>query len=359
MNREVKFRSTLGGGYKKEDVNEYITSMQAQFTSIEDTLKNTINHQKEELDSIRAAIEENDSLKQQLDTQRAMLDNTVAELASCREALNAEQTAHADAEKRVAEAEARVSAADIRAAAMEAKVSEAETRVSEAESQMQALTQELDDLRARCAAIDDENTALTAQLQALKTDAELAKADDIRTLDVTTSENGETVPKAETENPAETPVAVPEVQTVTVYPDDYEALKLKAEQYDRMSAHVGAIMLKANANAEELVQKARREAETMLSGVNAELSATRTKAQSDADTLIDGIHDRVVDINATCHEDILVDLEEIRGALVSMMDAVQAKYAEIDKKIVYAKDEMDAAAKEIINRATAQRVLKK
>ncbi len=279
----MKFRSTLGGGYKKEDVNAYIASMQAEFTGIEETLKHTIDHQKQEMDEMRTGAAEAQSLREALDAVTEQRDALVGELAELKNSLLAEKQAHAEVVSKLSDAVAKQTAAE-----------------------------------AQCAEMKEQAESTAA--------AEPATAD-----------------------------AAPAV----TYPEDYEALKLKAEQYDRMSSHVGAIMLKANANAEDLVQRAREEAETMLSGVNAELSEARSKAQTAADTIIDGIHNRVADISGSCHDDILVDLEEIRLALTTMMDAVQDKYTEIEKKIGYAKDEMNAAAKEIINRNTAQRVLKK
>ena len=62
------FRTVFGGGYQKKDVNEYIESMQAQFQSVEQTLKNTINHQRAELDALR----ENAVVYEGVVTDRAM-----------------------------------------------------------------------------------------------------------------------------------------------------------------------------------------------------------------------------------------------------------------------------------------------
>ncbi|MGM9625851.1 MAG: hypothetical protein ACI3XM_09105 [Eubacteriales bacterium] len=342
MSNEIKFRQTFGGGYKKEDVNDYIASLQAQFTGIEETLKNTINHQKEELDALRAQAAETDTLREQLEQLQSSLNDTEKALASCKEALCDEQTSRSLTEKDCVEAEQRALAA---------------------EEREKTLAEELDTLRDRCNTLDDENSTLTAQLQALKTEIELAKAEEV--LQTESAEMSADAAKdapnsaGNTDTAAENERLTVPAEPETVYPADYEALKLKAEQYDRMSAHVGAIMLKANANAEELVQRARAEAETMLSGVNAELAATRSRAQSEADSLIDGVHTRMADISTSCNEDILVDLEEIRSALQTMMEAVQTKCTEIDKKIAYAKEEMDTTAKAIINRATTPRVLKK
>ncbi len=286
MDSEMKFRSTLGGGYKKEDVNAYIAAMQAEFTGIEETLKNTINHQKEELDVLRGDIASTVDLRASLDAAAARCELLASERDAANEALQAEQQAHAAAVAAMADTAL--------------KLKETEERLAEAEARLVA------------------QAAMGAVMQIEDAGA-----------------------------PAIT------------YPEDYEALKLKAEQYDRMSAHVGAIMLKANANAEDLMQKARVEAETMLSGVNAELSEARVKAQGAADTIIADIHNCVSDINTTCREDIAIDLDEIRSALTAMMDTVGEKYAEIEKKLSFAKDEMNNAAKELINRNTAQRVLKK
>lgn len=48
-----KFRTAVGG-YNKNDVNEYIMYMNSNFKSIEETLKNTINLQKQEIDAKEA-----------------------------------------------------------------------------------------------------------------------------------------------------------------------------------------------------------------------------------------------------------------------------------------------------------------
>ena len=94
-----QFRSAMGG-YRKEDVNRYISYINSNFRGIEATLKNTINAQKEELASLQGEIDELlheasekqetldraqavsnevESLKQQLDALRAALDEKTLE----------------------------------------------------------------------------------------------------------------------------------------------------------------------------------------------------------------------------------------------------------------------------------------
>ncbi len=289
MRIEMKFRSTLGGGYKKEDVNEYIANMQAEFNGIEETLKTTINHQKAELDALRATVEDAES--RQTDLANATQAREAAE-AAC------------------------------------------------------------ETLRARCAALDDENTALCAQLQALRTEAELAKAEETADAPMADGADGKAAS-------AEEMAAVSISEKETVFPEDYEALKLKAEQYDRMSAHVGEIMLKANANAEEVVQKARKEAETLLAGVNAELIATRARAQNAADTLIDDVVRCVGEVSHTAKDALLADMEDLRARLCAMTEEIVGASTEIDRKIVLTKEQMQNAADGIIRDATTCRVLKK
>lgn len=154
------------------------------------------------------------------------------------------------------------------------------------------------------------------------------------------------------------PVAVIDEPAVPVLPDDYETLRQKAEQYDKMSAQIGAVMLKADANAEAIIRNAKAEAEKMLNGINAELAATRSKAKGSADALIGEISGKVRDINSVCCEDIMTDLDGIRGALTTMLSAVEEKYTAINQRLDTARGDMEAAAKTAIYQAAAPRVLK-
>lgn len=336
MENEIKFRSTIGGGYKKEDVNEYIASMQAQFTGIEETLKNTIDRQKESLDALRAKAEDAALLKEQNAQLQNALDSISNTLSLCKEELEAEKNTNSAAQKQMEDERI---AAEAEASAKEEALQQSMTRCKELEEQNSILKEQLSEMQNPSAKIevpaDTCSKAETAKETAVNHD----------------------VPPAVLASPAIKQNAAEE--THIVYPEDYEALKLKAEQYDRMSAHVGAIMLKANANAEEILHNARAEAEKLLSGVNAELSATRVKAQSDADTLIEDIHTQLSGIQSSCSEAVNADLAEIRAEIDGFQEMLAHKCQQIDEKIGYAKREMDTAATEFIHRATAHRVLKK
>ena len=146
--------------------------------------------------------------------------------------------------------------------------------------------------------------------------------------------------------------AAPAEEAAPIPTAEYEALKLKAEQYDRMSAHIGAIMLKANAGAEDILSRAKTDADAMVAEVNGALAETRTRAQTAADTLIADVGRSLGEISRSCREDIAMDLEELRTALRTLEDTVSSKYADISRKLDYAKEEMEQTSGAIIRAAT-------
>ena len=79
------FRTVFGGGYQKNDVNEYIESMQAQFVSVEQTLKNTINHQRAELDDLRRQNDDMMAAQEVMDVSASELELARAELETVRQ----------------------------------------------------------------------------------------------------------------------------------------------------------------------------------------------------------------------------------------------------------------------------------
>lgn len=339
---EKKFRTVFGGGYHKDDVNEYIRSAEAEFVSVENTLKNTINRQKEQIDALQAQLaavrHSDDALK---DAQAACEELKEA-LRVCTEEKTGAEDARADAEHRIEALAADAEAQKEREDALQAQLAD----FRNASDAMQAEFAELSACR------DRQNAAMTeaqAEAQAAKEEAAMARAELEQLRAVSAEKSTEPVQNVPSE--------------------DYDAMKAKAEQYDRMSSLIGAIMLKANAGADEITkkaqeeaadiaEKARAEAEEMLNGVNAELSATRVRAEACADHLIDDIGGRMLQINADCRDDILLDLEDIRGSLNAMLNAVMAKYDDIGKKLDFARSEMEQSAKTAIRDATQQRALK-
>jgi chromosome segregation ATPase len=281
------FRTVFGGGYQKNDVNEYIESMQAQFASVEQILKNTINHQRAELDDLRRQNDDMMAAQEVMDVSASELELARAELETVRAELEAMKVSCITAEAGKATAEASLAAAR------------------------------------------EEIANLTAELDAAKqASAETAVTETAQTESV-------------------------EPITETVLPADYEELKLKAEQYDRMSAHIGAIMLKANAGAEDVMKCAKAEADAMIAEVNRALQEKRVSAQSGADHLIGDISKSLSEISRGCREEIALDLEELRVALRTLESAVESKYTDINRKLDYAKEEMEQTADAIIRSATA------
>ena len=298
------FRTVFGGGYQKSDVNAYIESMQAQFQSVEQTLKNTINHQRTELDDLRRQVDAAVEAKETTEQLQAALDGTTEKLGQVTEELEACKVTCISAEAARATAEASLAAAKAEAAALTADRDAAKEELAALRAQYEQLLAEKQTCEEQCS------------------EAMAAAAD-----------------------------------TETVLPDDYESLKLKAEQYDRMSAHIGAIMLKANADAEDTMKHAKAEADAMVADVNRTLSETRERSQSNADHLIADISKSLAEISRGCREEIVLDLDDLRAALRTLETVVENKYADINRKLDYTKEEMEQAAGAIIQSATAPVVL--
>ena len=304
------FKTVFGGGYQKNDVNAYIETMQAQFYSIEQTLKNTINHQRAELDALRAQTDGAEELREEAEGMRAAL---AASEAACSEA----QTA-------LEQSRAACIAAEAGRATAEAALASCREELAAAQNALDALRAELDTAKAAAA------TAKAEAETAAETAAAAADAD---------------IPPAEEPEEAAVPTA------------EYEALKLKAEQYDRMSAHIGAIMLKANAGAEDVLNRARADADAWLAEINHSLDETRTRAQDTADRLIGDVGRSLAEISRGCRDEIVVDLEELRSALRTLQNTLESKYADINRKLDFTKDEMEQTASAIIRSATMPAVL--
>lgn len=300
------FRTAFGGGYQKTDVNEYIESMQAQFQSIEQTLKNTINHQRAELDGLREQADGAEDLRAAAEQLREELQTVQAEL----------QDAKAEAERFKTDC-----------IAAEASRATAEATAAAGKEAIAALTEERDSAHAALAELRAQYEQLQAENRKLKETA------------------AEPAPISE-------PTAEPS-DTETVLAADYEALKLKAEQYDRMSAHIGAIMLKANASAEDVMKNARADADAMITRVNETLNETKERAENSASHLIEDIGRSLAEISRDCKDEIALDLEELRVALRTLESAVESKYTDINRKLDYAKEEMEQTADAIIRSATA------
>lgn len=319
--KPVVFKTVFGGGYQKSDVNEYIESMQAQFLSIEMTLKNTINHQRAELDELRrqndeavAAQVSTEQLQTEVGEMTERLREVSMELENCKIACISAEAARTTAEASAAAARA-----------------EAEKMTAERD----AACAELEQLRVLYEQLLAEKQKLQETVDAAAAEQELEAACEIL------SETADTAPA-----PAE-----------PILPADYEAMKLKAEQYDRMSAHIGSIMLKANAGAEDVMSRARADADAMLARVNAMLADTRVRAQASADRLIGDLSRSLAEISRGCKDDIALDLEELRTALRTLESTVESKYEDINRKLDYTKEEMEQTAGAIIRSATEPAVL--
>ena len=146
-------------------------------------------------------------------------------------------------------------------------------------------------------------------------------------------------------------------ETVSESPDAAE-LKKKADLYDQMTSQVGGILVQANAEAAAITEEARRKAETMISGVNAELQEARQKASDLYGREIGSVSAKLDTIRSGCCSDLVQELEELREQISSAISAVREKEEKLVSRLDSAKSEMEAVSRETIAKATASRSLK-
>ncbi len=311
-----RFRATFGGGYKKEDVNAYIEEIQADFTSVEATLKGQIDRQSAQ---IKAAEEAAATAKAELETLSARIT-----------ALEAENAQYA-AEK----------------AGYEAAMDTLYTLRTENEvltSENTALVEKQQTLAAEYLSLQTESQGEKERLAALLSEKEAA-------LEVYRTKATDAEAKA--------------AEWSDVAEKELSVLRDKAAAYDRMSAEFGATMLRANENAEAIVRSAEAEAEGMLKTLNTEIAAAKNRAQVASEGLIGTLDGRLRKINADCRDDIIVELEDLRSSVGSMLAAMKSKYAGIGARIDYAKTEMQSERDRVLRGSSAngrelsQRIFKK
>ncbi|MBQ4290670.1 MAG: hypothetical protein II719_05695 [Clostridia bacterium] len=135
-------------------------------------------------------------------------------------------------------------------------------------------------------------------------------------------------------------------------------LKKKAELYDQMTSQVGGILVQANADAAAITDDARRKAETMISGVNAELQEARQKASDLYGREIGSVSAKLDAIRSSCCSDLIRELEELRDSIESAVASVREKEEVLAARLDSAKTEMETVSRETIAKATASRSLK-
>jgi len=152
MNEQKKpkmFKTVFGGGYQKNDVNAYIETMQAQFQSVEATLKNTINHQRTELDDLRQQMDEVLAANEMTEELQLSLETASAELTAVKAELEPLRVACIAAESGKATAEASLAAARDDVAALTAERDAAKEELAALRAQYEALLAEKQELEIK------------------------------------------------------------------------------------------------------------------------------------------------------------------------------------------------------------------
>lgn len=308
MNEEVrdalpkKFRTSVGG-FNKNDVNEYIMYMNSNFKSVEETLKNTINLQKQELDTKNSELHAAAARAEEAEACRASLAETEAALAERDAELTALNTAKS-------------------------------VLVSENES----LRRELEDEKQNCLKREEESRRRMAELEKKCQDAAERMTQLERKLAAAEAE------KAVLE-------AVPAPAVKEILPSDYEELREKAEQsvqlqekadmYDRMSSKLGEMLIAANNGADAVIKEAQRRADEIVAAAEADACLIKQEKQTNANTMIVELQERLRQLSGDCCEDIALEIEEMRNILNRTLYDIKEKYSGIYHKIDFAKVEME------------------
>lgn len=297
-----KFRTAVGG-YNKNDVNEYIMYMNSNFKSIEETLKNTINLQKQEIDAKEA--------------ERIAAVSRAEDAASCRASL-------AEMEAALAERDAELMAVNSAKSALAAE--------------NERLQQKLVTEKENYLKLEAENRQKTAELEQNGRES----AERISTLE-------KKLAAAEAEKAILEAVPSPAVKEIL--PSDYEELKEKAAQYaqvqekaelyDRMSAKLGEMLIAANNSAEAVIKEAQRRADEIISSAEADACLAKQEKQTHANAMIEDLQERLKQLSGDCCEDIALEMDEMRNILNRTLYDIKEKYSGICHKIDYAKVEME------------------
>ncbi|MBO5274715.1 MAG: hypothetical protein IJA85_04435 [Clostridia bacterium] len=202
-NKDITRKRLFGtsiGGYNKQDVNEYITRLNGQFTAIEEDLKKTVEAQKKEIDALtntNAQLRENLELCGDLEGKLSQVRNELV-----------------DAKEKIGECDALIASYQSRLDAVTAELDETKAALSAAATAEKYTAEQSE--RAK-----DENVILARELAAAK------------------------------ERIAELEAALAASDANLASCNDE-----KAKLYDEISGKIGSMMITAQAEAERITAEA-------------------------------------------------------------------------------------------------------
>lgn len=307
-----KFRNAVGG-YNKEDVNTYIREMDQAYQERQDIVakeladlriqQDALMEEKNALETDRKALQEQ---IQQQTTQLAAMEET---RSSLQEQLNTLRTEKEDQEKNHADAVQ--------------QLHEAKTQLEETVSQ---LTQTKEQLQSQLIAQGAEADKKIAALETALTNEKTRAAEEIE-------------------------------QFKAAFNEDEEGAGYKIRMYDRISGQIGDILLGANRDADDILNRAKEEAEQMRTETADALTKERSAVQAEleqlqADTkaeamcvrkkLSETVGTMLADISGEMHlniENCLKELStcmtEVESDTETLFQTMQRRYQEMNERIQY------------------------
>ncbi len=289
--------SSAVGGYRKQDVNDYIVSMDTQHA-----------------EAIAALEEKLESAEQSLELTKTELEARIAEIVALQakiEQMKAEMSEHEEAHsKKLAEVESRCeSAVAEKQIECEGKLAEAKDRETELLAEIE---QKISCIKELEGVIEELKETLA------QTEARLA----IVEADVESSEK----------NDEESAIATSEL----------EELRRKAALYDELGASLGSSLTNATIAAHNLLVAARNEADSIRRQAETELEIAREAIRQSAVEAVDDICNIIG--NATVEEldRMLESLDDARDSASEVADSIARKSWESKAAITYVKTTLEA-----------------
>ncbi|MBP3293496.1 MAG: hypothetical protein J6N32_07065 [Clostridia bacterium] len=228
---------------------------------------------------------------------------------------------------------------------LSAKNKELSSQLDTVQTKNYDLTLKLDEVTAQRDEALKENEQSNATFRDLRYSLDKAEAD-IREL----TETAEARAKEWAKEKEDYLRQIDELKTAAVEPeydpDDHNSPAYKLEMYDKISAQLGDILINANRNADDILEAARQEAETLRLDTETECGQKRAECDADirrlrgelakeAEALREGLSNGaaslLADIRTDLHSNVESCIREMNSCVTDMQYEIQTMLARIKK----------------------------
>ena len=228
---------------------------------------------------------------------------------------------------------------------LSAKNEELSAKAEELQSEKDALSLKLDEVTAQRDEARKENEQSNKTFRDLRHQFDIAEAN-FRELSETSEARANEWAK-EKEDLLRQIAELREAAVTPEYdPDDHSSPAYKLEMYDKISAQLGDILINANRNADDILEAARQEAETLRLDTETECGQKRAECDADirrlrgelakeAETLREGLSNgaasMLADIRTDLHSNVESCIREMNSCVTDMQYEIQTMLARIKK----------------------------